>query len=260
MEGGPVSPYITINLISGIYLVMVSYILLKKQGLSPVRIITLSVFLGAAYVAGSRLLYSVIYFEDTIREPLKILEPGMIGFSMYGGLILVFVSWLIISKRWAMSKCVQDTLMPHFFIALAGAKLACFINGCCYGKPTDLFFGVMFKRAELHPFSRLFMFGDLGRMLFKDPLVPGHPTQLYEMFFTLLSAVVAYALVKKKAADGVMIFTPGRYVSFLFRDFPGASQISNIIRGPLVYGLVFSACPSFILRMLFNRTDLKASI
>jgi len=246
MDGGPVSLYIT------------TYILLIKQGLAPGRMITLSVFPGAAYMAGSLLLYSIIYFEDTIREPLKILELGVIGFSMYGGLILVFVSWLIISKRWAMSKCVQDTLMPHFFIALAGAKLACFINGCCYGKPTDLFFGVMFKRTELHPFSRLFMFGDLGRMLFKDPLVPGHPTQLCEMFFALLSAAVSYALLKKKAANGVMIFTPGRYVSFLFRDFPGASQISNIIRGPLVYGLVFSACLYFIMRMLFNRTDVKS--
>ena len=50
-------------------------------------------------------------------------------------------------------------------LALAFGRVGCFLNGCCYGKPTTLPWGVVFPTAA--------------------PLVARHPTQLYELVLDL---------------------------------------------------------------------------
>ena len=50
-------------------------------------------------------------------------------------------------------------------LALAFGRVGCFLNGCCYGKPTTMPWGVTFPTAA--------------------PLVARHPTQLYELILDL---------------------------------------------------------------------------
>jgi phosphatidylglycerol:prolipoprotein diacylglycerol transferase len=45
-------------------------------------------------------------------------------------------------------------------------RIGCFLNGCCYGTPTDLPWGVVFPHAEVH--------------------VPCHPTQVYATLLNLM--------------------------------------------------------------------------
>ena len=65
-----------------------------------------------------------------------------------------------------------DTFALPLALALAVGRWGCFFNGCCYGTPTDLPWGVDF--------------GDGVRR---------HPTQIYESLFHLTMAGVLIAVV-----------------------------------------------------------------
>jgi phosphatidylglycerol:prolipoprotein diacylglycerol transferase len=54
------------------------------------------------------------------------------------------------------------------------AKVACFVNGCCYGAPTSLPWALNFPEGAKAP-----------------PGIPRHPTQLYEIVVLI---VIAFAL------------------------------------------------------------------
>jgi phosphatidylglycerol:prolipoprotein diacylglycerol transferase len=80
--------------------------------------------------------------------------------------------------KWFMGIRVKtgDSFALPLAIALSIGRLGCFFNGCCYGLPTQMPWGVDF-------------FGDGLR----------HPTQLYEVGFHLLMAVVLWHLAARDA-------------------------------------------------------------
>jgi phosphatidylglycerol:prolipoprotein diacylglycerol transferase len=58
------------------------------------------------------------------------------------------------------------TCLVHMF-----GRLGCFMAGCCYGKPTQSFFGVMFSSPQCYA---------------EPKNVPLHPTQFYEAAFIFM--------------------------------------------------------------------------
>jgi phosphatidylglycerol:prolipoprotein diacylglycerol transferase len=69
-----------------------------------------------------------------------------------------------------------DTFALPLALALAVGRWGCFFNGCCYGVPTDLSWGVTF---------------DVGGVPTKC-----HPTQIYECFFHLWMAAILLLLLR----------------------------------------------------------------
>jgi phosphatidylglycerol:prolipoprotein diacylglycerol transferase len=91
--------------------------------------------------------------------------------------------------------------------------------------------------------------------IIRDP-ISVHPTQLYEMAAAIIATVAAIIVLKKSRKPGTafctfgIFLTLGRFIIFFFRNFPRASYISNIIRGPVVYGIsiiVFAVIWIFVL-------------
>ena len=85
-----------------------------------------------------------------------------------------------------------DHLLPFLAFLLGWVKgVHCFIFGCCYGKPTNLPWGVVF-----HPESPAGLkYGD----------VPLHPVQLYNMIASWIIILPAIWLLKRKHFDGEVI-------------------------------------------------------
>jgi phosphatidylglycerol:prolipoprotein diacylglycerol transferase len=86
-----------------------------------------------------------------------------------------------------------DHLLPFLAFLFGWVKLFhCFVFGCCYGKPTNLPWGVVF-----HPES-------LAGKAF--PGVPLHPVQLYNTIGAWIIIPPALWLLKRKHFDGEIIF------------------------------------------------------
>lgn len=94
--------------------------------------------------------------------------------------------------KWALDVRVKtgDTFAAPVAVAVAIGRLACFSGGCCYGTPTDLPWGVVFANSAA---------SDGG------PLVPRHPTQLYEAAFHLSAAAALVWLGRRGMFKGQFI-------------------------------------------------------
>jgi phosphatidylglycerol:prolipoprotein diacylglycerol transferase len=91
--------------------------------------------------------------------------------SFFGGLALAAVAGVLYARfRNLDAWDVADTLAFAFLPAAAIARLGCFLNGCCYGKPTTAPWGLVSGGAP-------------NTVNFD---IPSHPTQLYEAAVVLL--------------------------------------------------------------------------
>ena len=124
----------------------------KKEGLKPERILDLSLIVLISSLMGSRIFYVVYHldefqghFGDVVNPFQSSGEIGIGGLSMMGGIVLSVVAGLVylLYKKMPIWK-VADSVSPSFPLGLAIARIGCFLNGCCPGKTTDSFLGVVF--------------------------------------------------------------------------------------------------------------------
>jgi phosphatidylglycerol:prolipoprotein diacylglycerol transferase len=98
-----------------------------------------------AGVVGARVFFVIHYFDEFRDNPLGIFEIWKGGLELLGGVILaIAVIWLYIRHHRLPVRHYLDALAIGLVVALAFGRIGCFLNGCCYGKPTDLPWGVTF--------------------------------------------------------------------------------------------------------------------
>jgi phosphatidylglycerol:prolipoprotein diacylglycerol transferase len=112
------------------------------------------------------------------------------GLFFFGGIIggIVILVWY--GKRYQLSLWkLWDLWMPAAAIGQSIGRIGCFMAGCCYGKPTDLKWGVVFT----HPNSLA-------------PLnVSLHPTQIYSAISGFLIFLILLLLHSKKKFEGQVL-------------------------------------------------------
>ncbi len=242
----------------------------------------LSIF---TFFAGSRLLFGILYFDLTLQNPSLLFEPRLSNFTLYGGLVSTFFTLKFITENGTEKRCfcvvrnalkrlmgenigrarflkIADHIAPHVGLSVAIMRLGCFFNGCCFGKPTDLPWGMYFARADSHPLVQMLGSNFITRALFNLEPVLRHPTQLYELLVAILASLAGWWIGKKYRLRGLVaavfawVFTLGRLIVFFFRDFPVASFSSDMIRGPVVYGLCLIYI-SFWIAQIFKQNKIK---
>ena len=120
-----------------------------------------------AGIIGARVFY-VIQFFDHYRDNLwGIIRIDQGGLVFYGGFLFALAAlWVYCRLNKLDVIRVLDVYAPALAIAHACGRIGCFLNGCCWGKPTDLFLGVEFPKGSgpelCYPGEHL------------------HPVQLYE--------------------------------------------------------------------------------
>ena len=163
-------------------------------------------FLNVAYlliiggIVGARLSYVLFHLSEFAGRwtdsfnPFGSGEFGIAGLNLYGGVALgVLSAWAYCYFKKLNVLQVFDYFAPTLGLGLAITRIGCFLNGCCFGVPTNLPWGVSFPQGTL-PYA---VFGD--RLL--------HPTQLYSslyglMLFFLLNYVLKH---RKFFGQGVAI-------------------------------------------------------
>ncbi len=112
------------------------------------------------------------------------------GATFYGGLLgalALFPPLLAIRRERTVT--IYDRLCDLAPCIAAGhclGRIGCFFGGCCFGKPTDSFLGVVFPEGSM-PYE------------FYGGAVAVHPTQLYEAAFLALLALFLWKPAKRDA-------------------------------------------------------------
>ncbi|MCD4782373.1 MAG: prolipoprotein diacylglyceryl transferase [Candidatus Eremiobacteraeota bacterium] len=134
--------------------------------------VDLSILTFISGILGSRIIYILLNLKQyhSFTDLLEFQKGGLSWHGgLLGGILAIFIYCKI--KKYNPFKAL-DLLMTPTILALGIGRIGCFLNGCCYGKPTSVPWAMTFS-SHRHP-------------------IPVHPTQLYEMildfalFFFLL--------------------------------------------------------------------------
>jgi phosphatidylglycerol:prolipoprotein diacylglycerol transferase len=150
------------------------------------------------------------------------------GLAYYGGFIFaVAFAYYYVRKHKLGWWRTADLASPGIMLGLVCGRLGCFLNGCCYGKPTDSRLGIVFPQ---------------------HPGVHVHPTQLYESAACFVIFAILYYIVRpRRRAFGdvfgamLVLYGIARSVIEVWRDDDrgvlfGWLSTSMIISVPLITG------------------------
>jgi phosphatidylglycerol:prolipoprotein diacylglycerol transferase len=164
----------------------------KRYGVRPQLILDLSVYIILAAVVGSRFLY-VLFHLDDYSSPLQFFALWEGGATFYGGLLLAIVASAAFARHKNLSFLrFADIIAPSIALGMALARVGCFLSGCCYGKPTDAPWGVVFPPSCPAGESAATTAFSLG-----VDVVHLHPTQLYSLLYGLIIFAVLLLAQKK---------------------------------------------------------------
>ncbi len=140
--------------------------------------------MGIACVIGgyacSKLLFWLTTLPEILENP-KLLLDFSSGYVVYGGLIGgVLTGYFYCRKKGADFWKVFDLAVPAVALAQFFGRIGCFLAGCCYGKPTESTFGVIFHNS---------LYAPADEKLF--------PIQLASSGLNLLNFIFLYFLWKK---------------------------------------------------------------
>jgi phosphatidylglycerol:prolipoprotein diacylglycerol transferase len=207
----------------------------KGRGIDPDQLWNLGLIAILAALIGSRVLlffsdYS--YYSQNPREIFSLSALRSTAISV-GGLILALLASILYLRRVKLSlPAVGDLAAPGLALGQAIAYLGCLSAGCCYGRPTSLFWGITFTDSYA---------GDsVGVPLF----MALHPTQIYQAAGAL--TLLVYLLwrlgrihfsgqifLEYLAGDGILGFVIGFFrgddPDLWMRGLLSASQIMGII-------------------------------
>jgi phosphatidylglycerol:prolipoprotein diacylglycerol transferase len=168
--------------------VVVLWVILEvRRGakISYEAILTASLIAIPSGVIISRLLHVIDRWDYYSLYPGQIV--GGSGLTIYGAVLGATLGIWVYSR---FSKInfgyLADLLAPAAILAQAVGRVGCTINGCCYGVPTSLPWGVVYTNPE--------SYAPLG--------VAVHPTQIYEIIYLLIIFGVVFSLRGRLKPDG----------------------------------------------------------
>ena len=198
----------------------------KKAGVDPQKILDLSVIIIIAAVVGSRLLYVLFHIEQ-YSNPLDMFALWEGGATFYGGFILaVLASYWWLQKNSMSFLQVADIIAPSIALGLVFTRVGCFLSGCCYGKPTDASWGVVFPPSSPAGSAALAMARERG-----VDHVALHPAQLYASFagLVIFSVLMLFQpkLGKRGATFGLLmiLYGVGRFTIDFFRIYEANARV-----------------------------------
>ena len=215
------------------YLLMSWY---YRAGRSPVKteqIMDLMMFMVIGVMAGGRLGHFLLYHpEDLFHPPWAILEVWKGGMASHGGFVgVILAAWWFTRSRQLPFLVVTDIVVTTVPAGLGFGRIANFLNGELWGKPSDVPWAMIFNQTG-------------GGSL------PRHPSQLYE---AALEGLLLFAFVQwrfwqsdiarrspgRLSGEFLVAYAVVRIICEVFRE-PDATLILGLSRG-MFYSLFLIA-------------------
>ena len=167
-----------------------------KEQIDVNFVLNLAFIVIFAGILGARVFYVAFHWSDFADNPLSSFNPfgtsgqfGIAGLNLYGGVVFAIAATLVYVRikqqpLWQ----VMDIFAPALALGIFISRIGCFLNGCCFGIPCDLPFGVSFPEGSI-PYA---IFGDAHL----------HPTQIYSSLYGLLLFFILHYFDKRKKFFG----------------------------------------------------------
>jgi phosphatidylglycerol:prolipoprotein diacylglycerol transferase len=235
---GPITVYTYGVLLAASYLLGLRLAMsrARRWGLDANRVLDLGIYIIIAALIGAKLMLLVVDFDQFRRSPGELLTLARSGGVFYGGLLLaVGVAFWFIAKHRMPFWTTCDIFAPGIALGHVTGRLGCLAAGCCYGKPTNVPWAVVFT----NPLAAANVGTPLG--------IPLHPTQLYEAGAELLILVLLLVTERKgKLFAGrtfwlyMFLYAVSRYIIEIYRGDPrgalfgfSTSQFISLVLAPL---------------------------
>jgi phosphatidylglycerol---prolipoprotein diacylglyceryl transferase len=211
----PINTYGVFLALAFLSAILITVKLAERDGLPRERIYDLSLWMLLASLAGSKLL--MLFTEPEYRDnPLRLLSLDFLrsGGVFYGGLLGALLVGYLLMKHYKLPWWkTADACAPGIAIGNFFGRQGCFAAGCCWGKPTQLPWGVKFSQ--------------LGHDITGVPIdYHLHPTQLYESVSMLIAFFFLLWLHRRKRFNGqvilayALIYSVVRFSIEFVRDDP----------------------------------------
>ena len=145
----------------------------KKFGVDPKKITDLALWVLLAVVLGSRLFYVAFHWGE--------FKDDLVG--IIAGIVFVVRNRLPVRR-------LIDAVAPAIMLGEGFTRIGCFLNGCCFGRPTSCPTGMHFPASS--PAGATF------------PGLTIHPTQLYSSAAGFILFGVALLLERRQLRPGVL--------------------------------------------------------
>ncbi len=208
---------------------------IARTGSDPETFYDMAFWLVIAAIVGARLFHVLVYWTYYAANPSEIYRLWNGGLVFYGGLLGAAAACVVFLRRRGLPFLpAADAAALGIPLGLAFGRVGCALAGCCYGKPTDVPWAIVFSDpASLAP-----------------PHVPLHPTQLYESVAGFAIFAILAATRERFSTPGMRFWTMlilyGAARSFfeIFRDDPrgfvGPFSESQVVSAILVLYAVVS--------------------
>jgi phosphatidylglycerol:prolipoprotein diacylglycerol transferase len=174
----------------------------RRRGIDETRLVNLVLVILVASIVGARAFYVWTHPAETAGDPLAFFRLWEGGLTLIGGFVAGTAAGFAYMRRAGLPLgATADTVTPAVALGVGITRVGCFLNGCCFGVPCDLPWGVHFPPgapseavypgAALHPsqlYNALAFFALFALLLWLRPRLKGDG-QLWWLFVILFALV-----------------------------------------------------------------------
>jgi len=210
----------------------------RRERIPGEKIADVTLWLMVGAILGARFVYVTTYWrEEFASQPFTeifMVQHG--GLVFYGGFIgaaiagIAYLRW----KKMPLWK-TADILAPSIALGSVFGRVGCLLNGCCYGRQTDVPWAIIFTNPLAHELSG-------------TPLdVPLHPTEIYDALLNFGLYLFLAWLFRRKKFDGQVFATYliGYAITRTFMEYFRGDYPADHIHYGLTPGMLVSI-PIFI--------------
>jgi phosphatidylglycerol:prolipoprotein diacylglycerol transferase len=184
--GWPVYAYGVLLAVAYLAALQLAVVRARRIGLDGSRVMDLGIYLIIAALVGAKLMLILVDFDYFRREPGELLSLVRAAGVFYGGLLAAFAVAVLLIRRYRLPLWkTTDVFAPGIALGHVVGRFGCLLAGCCYGRATDVPWGITFT----DPAAAANVGTPLG--------IPLHPTQLYEAGAELLILVFLLATERR---------------------------------------------------------------
>ncbi|MBN1764844.1 MAG: prolipoprotein diacylglyceryl transferase [Sedimentisphaerales bacterium] len=123
--------------------------LCRRLGENPEHITSFGSYALLAGVIGARIFHVIHNWSDYRDNLMDVLAVWNGGLEFLGGFIGALVVMVLYFRKQKLNIFkFLDILAPALMLGLAFGRVGCLLNGCCFGAPTDLPWGIRFPVVQ----------------------------------------------------------------------------------------------------------------